>query len=197
MAWRIIRLVALTASGALGTLRVVQAEYVQDWLAEDIESDGQKQAAWRTDPAKSAAGGAIGDIGTHAYNLAQFVTGQTPVTLSADLSSFVPGRRLDDNAHIMLRYGSGANGMLWATQVAVGNENGLRLRVYGDKGGLEVAIPVHAARRGLLRLTLQVCQQKYFEGIPNPLFALDNTYMMFGDGKKALIELIGVLKEEG
>ena len=128
---------AMIASGELGDLRVVQAEYVQDWLAEDIESEGQKQAAWRTDPAKSGAGGAIGDIGTHAYNLAQFVTGMTPTKLSADLTSFVPGRRLDDNAHIMLRYDTGAKGMLWASQVSVGNENGLRLRVFGDKGGLE------------------------------------------------------------
>lgn len=130
---------AMVAAGNLGTLRVVQVEYAQDWLAEAIEDTGQKQAAWRTDPAKSGAGGAIGDIGTHAFNLAQFVTGQTPHALAADLSSFVPGRRLDDNAHIMLRYGSGAKGMLWASQVSVGNENALRMRIYGDKGGLEWA----------------------------------------------------------
>ncbi len=128
---------AMVAAGELGKIRVVQAEYVQDWLTDAIEETGQKQAAWRTDPAQSGAGGAIGDIGTHAYNLAQFVTGQTPSHLAADLASFVPGRRLDDNAHIMLRYDSGAKGMLWASQVSVGNENGLRLRVYGDKGGLE------------------------------------------------------------
>ncbi|MEY1554495.1 Gfo/Idh/MocA family protein [Yoonia sp. R2331] len=128
---------AMIAAGDLGKIRVVQAEYVQDWLTEAVEETGQKQAAWRTDPAQSGAGGAIGDIGTHAYNLAQFVTGQTPSHLAADLSSFVPGRRLDDNAHIMLRYADGAKGMLWASQVSVGNENGLRLRIFGDKGGLE------------------------------------------------------------
>ncbi len=128
---------AMIAAGELGKIRVVQAEYVQDWLTEALEETGQKQAAWRTDPKQSGAGGAIGDIGTHAYNLAQFVTGQTPSHLAADLSSFVPGRKLDDNAHIMLRYESGAKGMLWASQVSVGNENGLRLRIFGDKAGLE------------------------------------------------------------
>lgn len=125
---------AMMARGDLGALRLVQVEYAQDWLTEDSDS---KQAEWRTDPARAGAGGAIGDIGTHAFQLARFVTGQLPETLAADLSSFVPGRKLDDNAHILLRYGSGARGMLWASQVAPGTENGLRLRVYGDKGGLE------------------------------------------------------------
>lgn len=126
----------LVASGALGTLRVVQAEYPQDWLTE-AAGDDNKQAAWRTDPARSGAGGAIGDIGTHAYNLLRFVTGLKTQAVSADLSSFVPGRQLDDNVHIMLRFEGGAKGMLWASQVAVGCENGLQLRIYGDKGGLE------------------------------------------------------------
>jgi len=126
----------LVASGALGKLRVVQVEYPQDWLTE-AAGDDNKQAAWRTDPARSGAGGAIGDIGTHAYNLARFVTGLKTEAVSADLTSFVPGRQLDDNVHIMLRFEGGAKGMLWASQVAVGNENGLQLRVYGDKGGLE------------------------------------------------------------
>ena len=129
----------MVAQGEIGTLRAVQVEYAQDWLAEKLEETGQKQASWRTDPAQSGAGGAIGDIGTHAFNLAQFVTGQTPESLAADLSRFVDGRQLDDNANILLRYDSGARGMLWASQVAVGNENALRLRVYGDKGGLEWA----------------------------------------------------------
>ncbi len=115
---------------------LVQAEYAQDWLTEETDS---KQAEWRADPAKAGAGGAIGDIGTHAFQLARFVTGMRPERLAADLSSFVPGRRLDDNAHIMMRYASGAKGMLWASQVAPGTENGLKLRVYGDKGGLEWA----------------------------------------------------------
>ncbi|RUT32600.1 Gfo/Idh/MocA family oxidoreductase [Arsenicitalea aurantiaca] len=127
----------LVASGALGTLRVVQAEYAQDWLTEAAETTGSKQAEWRTDPARSGAGGAIGDIGTHAYNLLRFVSGLKTQAVAADLSSFVPGRRLDDNVNIMLRFEGGARGMLWASQVAVGNENGLKLRIYGDKAGLE------------------------------------------------------------
>ncbi len=130
---------AMVARGDLGRIRVVQAEYAQDWLAEPLEADGQKQAAWRTDPARSGAGGAIGDIGTHAINLVSFVTGEPPAALSADLQTFVAGRRLDDNAHILLRFDSGARGLLWASQVAVGCENGLRLRVYGEKAGLEWA----------------------------------------------------------
>ena len=128
---------AMVENGDLGPIRLVQAEYVQDWLARDVESSGQKQASWRTDPERSGAGGAIGDIGTHAFNLAQFVTGMTPVALAADLSSFVQGRRLDDNAHIMTRYDTGAKGMIWASQVAVGKENGLRLRIYGEMASLE------------------------------------------------------------
>jgi predicted dehydrogenase len=126
----------LVASGALGRIRVVQAEYPQDWLTEPTDEDN-KQASWRTDPARSGAGGAIGDIGTHAYNLARYVTGLKTEAVSADLTAFVPGRRLDDNVHIMLRFEGGAKGMLWASQVAVGCENGLQLRVYGEKAGLE------------------------------------------------------------
>ncbi|WEK06386.1 MAG: Gfo/Idh/MocA family oxidoreductase [Candidatus Devosia phytovorans] len=128
----------LVASGALGKIRVVQAEYPQDWLAEPVEQAGNAPGAeWRTDPARSGAGGAIGDIGTHAYNLLRFVTGLETDSVSADLTSFVPGRRLDDNVNIMLRFANGAKGMLWASQVAVGCENGLQLRVYGEKAGLE------------------------------------------------------------
>ena len=122
----------------LGEIRVVQVEYPQDWLTEPLEATGQKQAAWRTDPKRSGAGGCIGDIGTHAYNLAGFVTGlETSSELCADLSTFVKGRKLDDNVHILLRFAGGARGMLWASQVAPGNENGLQLRVYGEKAGLE------------------------------------------------------------
>lgn len=127
---------AMIERGDLGVIRVVQVQYAQDWLSEPIESDGQKQATWRTDPSKSGAGGCIGDIGTHAYHLACFVTGLELEALCADLSAFVDGRRLDDNAHLLLRFAGGARGMLWASQVAVGNENNLRLGVYGDKGGL-------------------------------------------------------------
>jgi predicted dehydrogenase len=128
---------AMVAAGELGEIRLVQAEYPQDWLTEKIEDTGQKQAAWRTDPARSGAGGSIGDIGTHAYNLAAFVTGLETEALLAQLTTFVPGRQLDDDVQILLRYKGGARGMLWASQVAVGNENGLKLRVYGTKGGLE------------------------------------------------------------
>ena len=129
----------MVQSGKLGDIRVVQAEYPQDWLTTKVEDTGAKQAVWRTDPKQSGAGGATGDIGTHAYNLARFVTGLDLDQLSADLSAFVPGRLLDDNAHVMLRFKGGAKGMLWASQVAPGNENALKLRVYGTKGGLEWA----------------------------------------------------------
>ncbi len=127
---------AMIANGELGDLRLVNVEYVQDWLTEPVDN---KQADWRTDPARSGAGGSTGDIGTHAFNLANFVTGLTLDTLAADLTAFVPGRRVDDNGHVLMRYQGGAKGMLWCSQVAPGNENGLRLRVYGTKGGLEWA----------------------------------------------------------
>lgn len=130
---------AMVARGDLGRLRLLQVEYLQDWLTEAAEATGSKQAEWRTDPRRAGLGGALGDIGTHAWNLAAFVTGMEPEAIAADLSSFVPGRVLDDNAHVMLRYANGARGTLLASQVAPGNENGLRLRVYGDRGGLEWA----------------------------------------------------------
>ena len=127
----------MVARGKLGDIRLVQAEYVQDWLTEKVEATGQKQAEWRTDPKRSGGGGAIGDIGTHAFNLASFISGQQLDSLAADLDSFVKGRKLDDNAHIMMRFKGGAKGMLWASQVAPGNENSLKVRVFGTKGGIE------------------------------------------------------------
>jgi predicted dehydrogenase len=127
----------MVAAGELGPIRLVQVEYVQDWLSTPLEKTGQKQAEWRTDPARSGPGGSLGDIGTHAYNLACFVTGLSCEKVAADVSTFVPGRRLDDNVHMMLRFTGGAKGSLWATQVAPGNENNLRLRVYGEKAGIE------------------------------------------------------------
>jgi len=132
----------MVQKGVLGDIRVVHAEYPQDWLTEKTEATGSKQAEWRTDPARSGAGGATGDIGTHAYNLARFVTGLELDSLAADLTAFVEGRRVDDNAHVMLRFKPvgnvpAAKGMLWASQVAPGNENALKLRVYGTRGGLE------------------------------------------------------------
>ena len=127
----------MVRNGDLGEIRLVQVEYAQDWLAEPIEQSGQKQADWRTDPTRTGAGGATGDIGTHAFNLANFVTGLTLDSLAADLQSFVAGRRVDDNGHILMRYTSGAKGMLWCSQVATGLENNLKLRVFGTKAGIE------------------------------------------------------------
>ncbi|WP_454747020.1 Gfo/Idh/MocA family protein [Ciceribacter selenitireducens] len=132
----------LVRSGELGDIRLVQMEYPQDWLAEPIEQTGQKQAAWRTDPKQSGAGGSTGDIGTHAYNLGCFISGLEVEELAADVHTFVAGRKLDDNAHVMLRFkakggGMPAKGLLWCSQVAVGHENGLKVRVYGTKAGIE------------------------------------------------------------
>jgi predicted dehydrogenase len=133
---------AMVEQGALGTIRIVQVEYAQDWLATDLSGNKQaanKQAEWRGDPARAGPGGALGDIATHAFQLAEFVTGLKAESLSADLSTFVAGRKVDDNAQISLRFSGGAKGALWASQVATGAVNGLRLRVFGDKGGIEWA----------------------------------------------------------
>lgn len=128
---------AMTLAGELGPIRIIQVEYPQDWLSNPLEKTGQKQAEWRTDPARSGPGGCLGDIGTHAFNLACFVTGLKCEEAAADVTTFVPGRRLDDNVQVMLRFSNGTKGALWASQVAPGNENNLRLRVYGEKAGLE------------------------------------------------------------
>lgn len=125
------------ARGELGAIRTVQVEYPLEWMATAIERSGNAQAAWRTDPKKNGRGGSIGDIGTHAYHLAGFVTGLTLDSLTADLATFVGGRALDDNAHVMMRYQGGARGLLWSSQVAIGNSNGVRLRVFGEKGSLQ------------------------------------------------------------
>ena len=127
----------MVAAGELGDIRLVHAEYVQDWLTTDLAATGQKQAVWRSDPARSGAGGALGDIGTHAEQLGRFISGLELSAVSADIQSFVPGRQLDDNAHVMLRYTNGARGLLWASQLAPGNENALRVRVYGTKAGID------------------------------------------------------------
>lgn len=127
----------MVENGDLGEIRLVQVEYPQDWLTEAEEQGDNKQAAWRTDPKRSGAGGCIGDIGTHAFNIAAFVSGLELESVCADLQSFVPGRQLDDNAHVMMRFKGGARGILWSSQVAPGCENGLKLRIYGTKGGLE------------------------------------------------------------
>ncbi|MBL0371729.1 Gfo/Idh/MocA family oxidoreductase [Rhizobium sp. KVB221] len=127
----------MVRNGELGEIRIVQMEYPQDWLAEPIEQTGQKQAAWRTDPKQSGVGGSTGDIGTHAYNLGCFISGLELEELAADVHTFVAGRQLDDNAHVMMRFAGGAKGLLWCSQVATGHENGLKVRVYGTKGGIE------------------------------------------------------------
>ena len=127
----------MVAAKQLGRLRVVQIEYPQDWLATPLERTGNKQAAWRTDPKRSGRAGCLGDIGTHAYNLARFVSGLRCEAVAGDLSTFVPGRRVDDDVQVLMRFAGGARGMLWASQVAVGNENNLKLRVYGEKAGLD------------------------------------------------------------
>jgi predicted dehydrogenase len=127
----------MIAGGELGELRIVHAAYIQDWLTLPIDADGHKQAEWRTDPARAGASACLADIGVHAHNLAAFVTGLELSEVAADLTTFVPGRRLDDNAHVLLRYAGGAKGVLTASQVAPGNANGLSLKVYGAKAGLE------------------------------------------------------------
>lgn len=127
----------MIAAGELGDLRIVHAAYIQDWLTAPIDAEGQKQAEWRTDPERAGASACLADIGVHAHNLAAFVTGLELSEVSADLTTFVAGRRLDDNAHVLLRYSGGARGVLTASQVAPGHYNGLSLKVYGAKGGLE------------------------------------------------------------
>jgi len=154
---------AMVALGELGSIRLVQVEYPQEWLTEPLEQQGHKQAEWRTDPVRAGAGGCLGDIGTHAYHLAQYVSGLKLDQLCADLSTFVAGRRLDDNVQILLRYQGGARGMLWASQVAPGHENGLRLRVYGAKGSIEW---VQAEPNTLLHSPLGAPRQLVTRGSP-------------------------------
>ena len=121
----------------IGRVRRVQVEYLQGWLAGDAEAFGSKQARWRTDPARAGAAGCCGDIGSHAQHLAEYVTGLRIESLCADLNTFVPGRRLDDDGSVLLRFAGGARGTLTASQIAVGEENALHLRVYGETGSIE------------------------------------------------------------
>lgn len=149
----------LVRRGELGAIRSVQVEYVQEWLSEVPGADN-KQAAWRLDPERAGSAGALGDIGTHAYQLAGFISGLELEAVSADLTAMVPGRVLDDNVHALLRFKGGARGMLWASQTAPGFENGLRIRVVGEKASLEWAqekpnelwfAPLNAPRQRLTR----------------------------------------------
>jgi predicted dehydrogenase len=127
----------MVASGQLGAIRKVYVEYPQGWLSTLIEKSGNAQASWRTDPKQSGMGGAIGDIGTHAANLAEYITGQKITELCAMLNTVVKGRHLDDDSSMLLRFDKGATGVLFATQVAAGEENNLNIRIYGEKGGIE------------------------------------------------------------
>jgi predicted dehydrogenase len=130
---------AMIKHGEFGEIRKVVVEYPQGWLSTLLESSDQKQAAWRTDPKRSGIAGAMGDIGTHAENLAEYITGLEIEELCADISTLVEGRMLDDDGSVLLRYNNGARGILFASQICAGEENNLRIRVYGEKGGLEWA----------------------------------------------------------
>jgi predicted dehydrogenase len=127
----------MVSSGALGKIRKVVTEYPQGWLSNYIEGEGQKQASWRTDPSKSGIAGSMGDIGTHAENLTEYITGLSITALCADISILVEGRKLDDDGNVLLRFNNGARGILYASQISAGEENNLRIRVYGEYGGLE------------------------------------------------------------
>ncbi|HLT82488.1 MAG TPA: Gfo/Idh/MocA family oxidoreductase [Cyclobacteriaceae bacterium] len=127
----------IVSSGKLGKIRKVYAEYPQGWLSTMVEKTGNAQASWRTDPKQSGAGGAIGDIGTHAANLAEYITGARITEICALLNIMVKGRKIDDDSSMLLKFDNGASGTLMATQVAAGEENNLNIRVYGEKGGLE------------------------------------------------------------
>lgn len=126
----------LVASGAFGQIRKVYVEYPQGWLSENLEAGDNKQASWRTDPQKSGIAGAMGDIGTHAFNLAEYISGLQVSKLCADINTVVPNRKLDDDGSVLLKFNNGASGVLVATQVAAGEENNLKIRIYGEKGGL-------------------------------------------------------------
>lgn len=156
----------MVKAGAIGAVRKVIVEYNQGWLARSLEGHGNKQADWRTDPARSGVAGAMGDIGSHAENLVATVTGLRIESICADLSSFVPGRRLDDDASVLLRFEGGAKGVLMASQIAAGFDNDLRLRIFGSEGSLDwsqetpellVHAPIDGPRRVLKRGGAGLC----------------------------------------
>ena len=197
---------AMVQSGELGKLRVVQTKYTQDWLTEPLENTNHKQAHWRVDPKKSGVGGCVGDIGTHAYHLSCFVTQLKATSLCADLSSFVDGRRLDDNAHIMIRYEGNTKGMIWSSQVAPGNGNNLEIQIYGDKGGLVwrqeqpnelIFSPINKPSQTLLRGSPDLSEnanalsrvpvghpEGYIEGFANLYREIADALMIYRSGKK-------------
>ncbi len=168
----------MIAAGELGDIRVVHANYIQDWLTQPIDADGHKQAEWRTDPARAGASACLADIGVHAHNLALFVTGLEVEAVSADLATFVPGRRLDDNAHVLMRFVGGARGVLTASQVAVGNLNNLSLKAYGSRAGLEWS----GEQPEMLRLTPYGEPSRMFQrgGPGNTALAVDGSRMPGG-----------------
>ena len=129
----------MVASGKFGTIRKIVVEYPQGWLSTKLEATGQKQAAWRTDPGRSGIANCMGDIGTHAENLSEYITGLKITEVCSDLTTFVEGRMLEDDGNVLLHFDNGARGILYASQISVGEENALRIRVYGEKGGLEWA----------------------------------------------------------
>jgi len=128
---------SLIAENQLGKIRKIMVEYPQGWLSTDFENNGNKQAAWRTDPSKSGISGCMGDIGTHAAHLAEYISGLKITQICADINTVVANRRLDDDGNVLLKFDNGANGILIASQIATGEENSLKIKVYGEKGGLE------------------------------------------------------------
>jgi len=127
----------LVTQGKLGNIRKVYVEYPQGWLSTALENTGNKQAEWRSDPERNGIGGALGDIGTHAFNMAEYVSGLSVSHICADINTVVKGRKLDDDGNILLKFTNGASGILFATQIAAGEENNIKIRIYGDKAGLE------------------------------------------------------------
>src|SRR6202140_1908045 len=156
----------LFTSGEMGVVRKVLVEYLQDWLVEPLEKRGSRQASWRTNPAEAGVGGAIGDIGTHAFNLVEYVTGDVVTAVCADKSIFLPDRKLDEDINALLRLRGGGKGVLTVSQVAAGEENGLRLRVYASEGAISWAQEnpnyLHLYRYGKPRETLTRGRSEYF-----------------------------------
>ena len=190
-------------NGRLGEIRRVVVEYPQGWLMTRLEDEGAKQAEWRTDPKRSGIAGAVGDIGSHCENLVSYMTGLELASLSADLTTFVPGRLLDDDANVMLRFSNGARGLLWCSQISAGEENALRIRVYGTKAGLEweqehpnwltfkdPAGPTQIYKRGNDYMGAAAARSSHLPaGHPEAFFeAFGNVFMNFTDTIRARLE---------
>jgi predicted dehydrogenase len=190
-------------SGKLGEIRKVVVEYPQGWLMNKLEDQGAKQAEWRTDPARSGIAGAVGDIGSHCENLVSYITGLEIDELCADLTTFVAGRRLDDDANVLLRFKGGAKGVLWVSQIAAGAENGLNIRVYGTKAGLfweqehpnfvyflDPAGPMQVYKRGNGYMSPAAARATHLPfGHPEAFFeAFGNIYLNYGDTIRAKLE---------